>query len=49
MFNENYWEDVLEANEDLRRINSRLEANVTYLNKELEEKKFSCKCTANFT
>lgn len=38
MFNENYWEDVLEANEDLRRINSRLEANVTYLNKELEEK-----------
>lgn len=38
MFNENYWEDVLEVNEDLRRINSRLEANVTYLNKELEEK-----------
>lgn len=38
MFNENYWEDVLQANEDLRRINSRLEANVTYLNKELEEK-----------
>lgn len=38
MFNENYWEDVLYANEDLRRINSRLEANVNYLNKELEEK-----------
>lgn len=31
MFNKNYWEDVLEANEDLRRINSRLEKEIKCL------------------